>query len=171
MSWLLDTNIVAELRKGERAQAGLRAWFSEADEASLCTSVLVVGELRRGIEFLRRRDIPSALALEHWLAGITGGFADRILPVDQAVAERWGRLNLPDPVPMERQFSQRPSCARSDSLRLPSRRCLPISRAGAASSVQGSPGTSSVGRSPGEAWLQRLRARSMPKITDTSCVP
>lgn len=99
MSWLLDTNIVSELRKGERAQAGLRAWLSEADEASLYTSVLVVGELRRGIESLRRRDIPSALALEHWLAGITGGFADRILPVDQAVAERWGRLNVPDLVP------------------------------------------------------------------------
>jgi toxin FitB len=99
VSWLLDTNIVSELRKGERAQPGLRAWFSEADEVSLYTSVLVVGELRRGIESLRRRDIPSALALEHWLAGITGGFADRILPVDQAVAERWGRLNVPDPVP------------------------------------------------------------------------
>lgn len=99
MSWLLDTNIISELRKGERAHPGLRAWFAQVDEESLCTSVLVVGELRRGIESLRRRDVPSALALEHWLAGITGGFADRILPVDQAVAEQWGRLNVPDPVP------------------------------------------------------------------------
>jgi predicted nucleic acid-binding protein len=96
---LLDTNIVSELRKGERADAGLRAWFAEADEESLYTSVLVVGELRRGIESIRRRDVPSALALEHWLAALTDGFADRILPVDQAVADRWGRLNVPDPVP------------------------------------------------------------------------
>jgi predicted nucleic acid-binding protein len=99
VSWLLDTNIISELRKGERAHPGLRAWFAQVDEDSLCTSVLVVGELRRGIESLRRRDVPSALALEHWLAGITGGFADRILSVDQSVAEQWGRLNVPDPVP------------------------------------------------------------------------
>jgi predicted nucleic acid-binding protein len=99
VTWLLDTNIVSELRKGDRANPGLRAWYAEADEDSLYTSVLVVGELRRGIESIRRRDVPSALALEHWLAGITGGFADRILPVDQVVAEQWGRLNVPDPVP------------------------------------------------------------------------
>lgn len=99
MSWLLDTNVVSELRKGERADAGVRAWFEDADERSLFTSVLVVGELRRGIERIRRRDVPSALALEHWLAGLTDEFDDRILPVDQAVAERWGRLNVPDPLP------------------------------------------------------------------------
>ena len=99
MSWLLDTNIVSELRKGERANPGVRAWFAEAAEESLFTSVLVVGELRRGIESIRRRDVPSALALEQWLAGITDGFADRILPVDRLVADQWGRLNVPDPVP------------------------------------------------------------------------
>ena len=99
MSWLLDTNILSELRKGGRASPGLRAWFADADEEALYTSVLVVGELRRGIESIRRRDVPSALALDHWLAGLTDGFADRILPVDQAVADRWGRLNVPDPVP------------------------------------------------------------------------
>ena len=99
MTWLLDTNIVSELRKGERADARLRAWFAEAEEDALFTSVLVVGEVRRGIESLRRRDVPSALALEHWLAALTDGFADRILPIDRNVAEEWGRLNVPDPVP------------------------------------------------------------------------
>lgn len=99
MSWLLDTNIVSELRKGDRADPRLRAWFADADEYALFTSVLVVGEIRRGIESLRRRDVPSSLALELWLAGLTDGFADRILPVDRAVAEEWGRLNVPDPVP------------------------------------------------------------------------
>ena len=99
MTWLLDTNIVSELRKGEFAHARLRAWFAEADEDALFTSVLVVGEIRRGIESLRRRDVPSALALEHWLAALTDSFADRILPVDRMVAEEWGRLNVPDPVP------------------------------------------------------------------------
>jgi predicted nucleic acid-binding protein len=99
MTWLLDRNIVSELRKGERADPRLGAWFAEAEEDALFTSVLVVGELRRGIESLRRRDVPSALALEHWLAALTDGFADRILPIDRNVAEEWGKLNVPDPVP------------------------------------------------------------------------
>ena len=99
MSWLLDTNIVSELRKGERANPGVRAWLAEAAEESLFTSVLVVGELRRGIESIRRRDVPSALALDRWLEAMTDGFADRILPIDREVAEQWGRLNVPDPVP------------------------------------------------------------------------
>lgn len=99
MSWLLDTNVVSELRKGERTNPGVREWFATAAEESLFTSVLVVGELRRGIESIRRRDVPSALALEQWLAALTDEFADRILPVDRAVAEQWGRLNVPDPVP------------------------------------------------------------------------
>lgn len=99
MSWLLDTNIVSELRKGERTHPRLRAWFADADEDALFTSVLVLGELRRGIESLRRRDVPSALALELWLAALTDGFAERILPVDRIVAEEWGRINVPDPVP------------------------------------------------------------------------
>jgi predicted nucleic acid-binding protein len=99
VTWLLDTNIVSELRKGERCSTSLRVWFAQADEKSLYTSVLVIGELRRGIELIRRRDVPSALALEHWLAGLTDGFADRILPVDRAVADQCGRLNAPDPIP------------------------------------------------------------------------
>jgi toxin FitB len=85
VTWLLDTNIVSELRKGERADPRLRAWFAEAEEDALFTSVLVVGEVRRGIESIRRRDVPSALALELWLTTLTDGFADRILPVDRMV--------------------------------------------------------------------------------------
>lgn len=99
MSWLLDTNILSELRKGERANAGIRAWFADTSEDDLFTSVLVIGELRRGIESIRRRDVPSALALEQWLTRIGTTFSDRVLPVDVQIAQRWGRLNVPDPVP------------------------------------------------------------------------
>jgi len=60
--------------------------------------VLVLGEIARGIESIRRRDLPSALALEQWLHRLTDTFADRILPVDAAVALRWGALNVPDPL-------------------------------------------------------------------------
>jgi hypothetical protein len=55
------------------------------------TSVLVRRELRRGVEAKRRRDVASALALERWLLRLRETFAQRILAVDQAVADRWGR--------------------------------------------------------------------------------
>lgn len=99
MSWLIDTNVLSELRKGVRAHAGIRAWFADAREVELFTSVLVLGEIRRGIESIRRRDAPSALALEQWLARLASDFAERVLPVDARVADRWGGLNVPDPIP------------------------------------------------------------------------
>ena len=99
MSWLVDTNILSELRKGDRTDPGVRAWFAEAREEELFTSVLVLGEIRRGIESIRRRDAPSALALEQWLTRFTMSFAERVLPIDAQVADRWGTLNVPDPVP------------------------------------------------------------------------
>ncbi len=99
MSWLLDTNILSELRKGDRANDGVRSWFADAREEELFTSVLVLGEVRRGIESIRRRDLSSALALEQWLLRMATSFTDRVLPIDAAVSDRWGRLNVPDPVP------------------------------------------------------------------------
>ena len=99
MSWLLDTNVLSELRKGDRADAGLRSWFASTREEDLFTSVLVLGEIRRGIESIRRRDATAAAALEQWLFRITTTFSDRVLPVDARVADRWGVLNVPDPVP------------------------------------------------------------------------
>lgn len=99
MSWLVDTNVVSELRKGPRTDANVRAWFESVDADDLYTSVLVVGELRRGVESIRRRDPTAALALEQWLARLLASFADRIIPIDTAVAERWGALNVPDPLP------------------------------------------------------------------------
>ncbi len=99
MSWLVDTNVLAELRKGVRAHAGIRAWFADAEEGELFTSVLVLGEIRRGIESIRRRDAASALALEQWLARLASDFAVWVLPVDARVADRWGSLNVPDPIP------------------------------------------------------------------------
>ncbi|MCB9682657.1 MAG: type II toxin-antitoxin system VapC family toxin [Alphaproteobacteria bacterium] len=99
MSWLLDTNVLAELRKGPRADPSVMAWFASTDEADLFTSVLVIGEARRGIESIRRRDAVAAQALEQWLLRLRETFADRVLPIDEDIAERWGALNVPDPVP------------------------------------------------------------------------
>ena len=99
MKWLLDTNVVSELRKGDRANAGVRTWFVDVNDADLFTSVLVLGEIRRGIESIRRRDTPAAMAIEQWLIRLAVGFGDRVIPIDARVAARWGALNVPDPVP------------------------------------------------------------------------
>ena len=99
MSWLVDTNVLSELRKGDRANAGVRAWFTDVREDELFTSVLVLGQVRRGIESIRRRDPTAAIALEQWLERLATTFSELVLPVDARVADRWGGLNVPDPLP------------------------------------------------------------------------
>jgi predicted nucleic acid-binding protein len=99
MSWLVDTNVLSELRKGDRANSGVRTWFADTREDELFTSVLVLGEVRRGIESIRRRDPTAAMALEQWLARLVTTFSDRVLPIDAPVADRWGALGVPDPIP------------------------------------------------------------------------
>jgi len=100
VKFLLDTNVVSELRKGPRADRKVAMWFQGLDPDELFLSVLVVGEIRRGIEGIRRRDPKAAQALDRWLLGLAAGFEDRILPVDRRVAEEWGRMNVPDPLPV-----------------------------------------------------------------------
>lgn len=100
MSFLLDTNVISELRKGARCNPGVASWFEEASSEDLYLSVLTLGELRKGIESLRRRDAPTARALEAWLLEVESAYSERILPVDRAVADQWGRFNVPDPLPV-----------------------------------------------------------------------
>lgn len=97
MSFLVDTNVLSELRKGARANVHLRGWFEGISPEEVYLSVLVVGELRRGVELVRRRDTRQAAALERWLTRVTTHHAERILPVDGPVAERWGRLTAKQP--------------------------------------------------------------------------
>ena len=98
MSFVLDTNVVSEARKGSRANVGVRRWLSSVDPGDLYLSVLVIGEVRQGIEGLRRRDPTQAENLERWLSELRRLYAYRILPVDEETAEEWGRMNVPDPI-------------------------------------------------------------------------
>jgi len=98
--WLLDPNVLSELRKGNRGDAKVRQWFEATAEEELFVSVLVLGEIRQGIERIRLRDPAQARALEKWLRGLATEFADRLLPVDEKVADQWGRLGLRQPVPV-----------------------------------------------------------------------
>lgn len=98
--YLLDTNIVSELRKRDRANPGVTAWIAANQDADMWLSVLTVGEIRRGIELLARRDPASADILSEWLEQTLTEFADRILDIDIAVAQRWAQLNVLDPIPV-----------------------------------------------------------------------
>ena len=100
MSYLLDTNVISELRKGERADSNITAWFAGIADEEVFLSVLTIGEIRRGIERVRRRDPDSAAALDRWLALLSEAHGDRILPIDRAISEEWGRMNVPDPLPV-----------------------------------------------------------------------
>ena len=98
MSFLLDTNVISEPRKRSRADAGVMRWLSSVEDGELYISALAIGEIRQGIEGIRRRDPVQAGHLESWLAGLRRDYAERILPVDLETAGEWGRMNPPDPV-------------------------------------------------------------------------
>jgi predicted nucleic acid-binding protein len=93
VAYLLDTNVISELRKATPHRRVL-TWLRrlEAARAEVYLSVLAVGEIRKGIEMLRPRDPRRAVALEAWLAELVEAYGGRILPVTVAVAEEWGRL-------------------------------------------------------------------------------
>lgn len=98
--YLVDTNVVSEVRKRSRADKGVMAFFREAaqNDSDLYLSVVTVGELRRGVEIIRHRgDKPQATRLEHWLDGVLREFASNILAVDEEIGQLWGRLRVPHP--------------------------------------------------------------------------
>jgi len=99
VSFLLDTNVVSEIRK-KTPHPGVAAWFASAPADELFLSVLVVGEIRQGIERLARRDPAQAEIFEQWLSRLVDAYGDRIVPITVRVAEEWGRLNVADPVPV-----------------------------------------------------------------------
>lgn len=100
MKYLLDTSVIAELRKGTRANPRVRSWFAAVEPDAIVLSVLTIGEIRKGIENVRRRDQQAARALERWLRRVLAEHRDRILPISLEVAEEWGRMNVPNPIPV-----------------------------------------------------------------------
>lgn len=90
MSYLVDTNVLSELRR-RQPDAHVVQWFAARPAGSLYLSVLTLGEIRKGVEALA--DQARRLALLDWLdTELPAFFAGRILPVDQAVAQRWGSM-------------------------------------------------------------------------------
>jgi toxin FitB len=93
VNYLVDANIISEVRKGRRCDPNVARWYEKIEDASLYLSVLVIGEIRSGLERVRPKDTAKANALEQWLMAVDKAFGERILPVDRAVANEWGRLN------------------------------------------------------------------------------
>jgi predicted nucleic acid-binding protein len=99
VKYLLDTNVLSELRKGRRTSPNVRKWFNPIPTDNLYISVLVLGEIRKGVESIGRKDPAQAAALERWLAEVLLDFAGHVLPITDAISDRWGRLAAPRPLP------------------------------------------------------------------------
>lgn len=128
MPYLIDTNVVSELRKGERADPAVAAWFAGLADEDVYLSALTLGEIRKGIESIRRRDPEAAQALESWLGRISDSYSDRVLGIDRAIAEEWGRMNVPDPLPVVDGLLA--ATAKVTGLTLATRNVADVARAG-----------------------------------------
>ncbi len=98
--FLVDTNVISEARKGSRANPTVRAFFAAASEQDhpLYVTSITIGELRRGVDLIRRRgDGSQAVALEHWLAVLLEAYGDRVLVLGAEAAQLWGRLQVLHP--------------------------------------------------------------------------
>ena len=100
MRFLLGTNIISEIRKRERAHPNVVRWVTRTAVEEIGTSVLVLAEIRRGIELKRRSDPQQAKSLDRWFWRMRTRLEDRVLPVDEPVAEAWALLGIPDPLPL-----------------------------------------------------------------------
>jgi toxin FitB len=98
VNYVIDTNIISEVRKGDRCNSNVAAWYDSIDDSEIYLSVLVLGEIRKGIERARRNDPAQARSLEKWLGTIRESFADRVLSVDHLVADEWGRMSAMRPL-------------------------------------------------------------------------
>lgn len=101
--FLLDTNVVSELRKvrSGKAHPDVTAWVESAPPGQLFLSAITIQELEHGVLLAERNDPPQGAILRAWLdRSVTAAFAQRILPVDEAVARRAAGLHVPDPAPV-----------------------------------------------------------------------
>jgi predicted nucleic acid-binding protein len=100
VNYLIDTNVISEIRKGKKCNLNVARWYERITDESLYLSVLVLGEIRKGVEKIRARDPAQALAIENWLLAVDKAFTGRILSVDRLVADEWGRLDAGRPLPV-----------------------------------------------------------------------
>jgi predicted nucleic acid-binding protein len=98
--FLLDTNIISEIRKRDRAHPNIARWVARTPADEIGTSVLVLAEIRRGIELKRRNDPEQAKSLDRWFLQMRVRLGDRVLPIDEPIAQAWAVMGIPDPLPL-----------------------------------------------------------------------
>lgn len=107
--FLIDTDVISELRRADLANSGVRQFFLQAarDNTSLYLSAVTIGELRQGVEKIRHRgDHNQAQRLEQWLLRIALEYTDSILPFDADAAQIWGHLRVPNAeYPLDKQIA------------------------------------------------------------------
>jgi toxin FitB len=98
--FLLDTNVISELRRPRRTNPKVAAWVDSVPPGEMFLSSITILELETGALLLGRRDLSQARLIQQWIEDrVLTAFADRILTVDTAVARRCARLHVPDPRP------------------------------------------------------------------------
>ncbi len=94
MKFLLDTNVLSEIRKGKHADTQVMMWWRHVEAEDLYLSVICLGEIRYGIELKRKRDFTQSKVLESWLETTISQFGDRILPITHLIADQWGQQSI-----------------------------------------------------------------------------
>jgi predicted nucleic acid-binding protein len=100
VKFLLDTNIISEIRKRNRANPNVARWVAHTPVEEIGTSVIVLAEIRRGIELKRRSDPEQARSLDQWYAQMRTKLGERVLPIDEPIGDAWALLSIPDPPPL-----------------------------------------------------------------------
>jgi predicted nucleic acid-binding protein len=100
VKFLLDTDVISEIRKRDRAHPNVVRWVARTAVEEIGTSVLVLAEIRRGIELKRRSDPQQAKSLDGWFSQMRMRLGERVLPVDEPVAEAWALPGIPNPLPL-----------------------------------------------------------------------
>src|SRR5437879_773450 len=105
--FVLDTNVVSELRKvrAGKANGGVAEWAAAVPSAQMFVSAMTVHELEHGVLLAERRDPPQGAILRQWLdESVATAFAERVLGIDETVAKRAAALHVPDPAPLRDAF-------------------------------------------------------------------
>lgn len=99
MNFLLDTNVISELKRGRQAAPPVVHWLASIAPEQVFASVVTLGEIRRGIELVARRDKLRAASLEDWYAFVRRRLGARVLVVDEPVMTIWSKISVPDMLP------------------------------------------------------------------------
>ena len=100
MKYLVDTNVISEIRKETRGHEQVLNWWNSIHRSQIFLSVLAVGEIHQGIVSIRRKDVHQANHLEAWLGGLLQVFGNRLIPIDKRTALVWAEICTGRTLPM-----------------------------------------------------------------------